>query len=605
MHQLELNGREPALAPAHPRRVPYLAAAVAALIFMPLTQGRAAETVDLTDELDSGGKLIPEQVAYDARFYDLNLTIDPQAKTVGGVVTVRAKVVAPLKQLVLDLDKRFTVSAAKLVQGRKPLQFARREGRLWIDLPRSYQPKETVEVAVTYSGQPRVAPRPPWVGGFTWSQTADGQPWIGVSCQLDGADVWWPVKDHPSDEPDEGVALHFTVPEALTVVSNGRFVGTKKNGNGTATWSWRVTTTINTYDVTFNAAPFKSMQQQFTSVSGRTFPVTYWVLPEDYEKGQKLFPELIQHLAWIEKKFGPYPFQSDKYAVVETPYLAMEHQTNISYGNGFDITRMGDFHFIPFHELVHEWWGNLVTASDWRDFWLHESFTGYTEALYVEDLYGINANYEYLARFVRNKLKENQVVAPLEPTSMRAPAQKGYPSWKGIMVLHTLRYVIGDEKFFELLRRQAYPDAKNTKLDGCPQCRNASTAELIKLAESVSGQQLDWFFDLYVRRPELPRLVVEDRGQKLHIRWEVPPGVRFPMPVEVERNGVRQRMAMAGEEIAIDKQPSDVIEVDPDFRVLQVAIPDPDRFGTRGKGPKPDYWDKLNRPQPKPQPANN
>ena len=556
---------------------------------------------------EAGGPLIPEQAAYDARHYDLNLAIDPDRRTISGTVTVKAKVLSPLTQFVLDLDLALKVSSVRILgnTGKKDLHFEHKpfekateaellqgskaqNSRLWINLNREYHAGEILEIAITYAGNLRTATNPPFNGGFTWEKTEQGLPWIGVSCFFEGADIWWPVKDHPSDEPDEGVSLHFTVPASLDVLSNGRFEGKTQNPDGTATHHWRVTTTINTYNVTFNAGPFRKIQENYRSTSGLNIPVTFWVLPEHYEEGKALFPQLIQTIHFFETLLGPYPFQGDKLAVVDTPYLGMEHQTIVSFGmlgrtGNPDPVVFNGFNMLQFHELGHEWFGNLVSASDFRDIWLQETFDVYMTALYFEYQYGKAAYHEYVAS-MNTYAFDHKIVAPLEAKTGRTMffyKDSNYSMSKGFVVLHTLRYLIGDKHFFELLRRQAYPEIPTIEdIKRCSQCRSTSSEEFITLAEEVSGRDLRWFFDLYLRRPELPKLITEDVGDILRIRWDVPEGLHFPMPVEIERNGQRERIVMLNGEAQIKKQASDNIIVDPDFWILRQARPDPDKFGT-------------------------
>lgn len=562
-------------------------------------------------KLDSGGPLIPEQAAFDARHYDLNLTVDPDKQFISGTVTVKAKVLSPLKKLVLDFDATFEVSSIYIAtnRGKKNLAFEYKvkeiestgpassiiesagssskikNSQLWIELDREYQKGETLFVAISYAGTPRKFTNTNAIGnGFIWEKTEDNQHWIGVAGQWSGADFWWPVKDHPSDEPEEGVSLHFTVPDSLEVISNGRFEGKVQNDDGTATHHWRVTTSINTYNVTFNAGPYRKIEYNYRSVSGKTFPISFWVLPENYDEGKKLFPQLIQAMNFIENLLGPYPFQGDKMAVVDVPYWGMEHQTNISYGIKTNLTTYKNMIYngwsmVLFHELGHEWWGNLVSASDWRDLWMHESFDFYTHLLFIRQQWGEAAFHESLARHYRTGV-EQKIVAPMASTSLQTTSPNTSLG-KGVMLLHALHYLIGDELFVELLRRQAYPVTPTLDdVERCGQCRVTSSAEFIALAEKVSRQKLDWFFDLYLRRPELPKLVVEDRGDTLRIQWDVPKGLQFPMPVDIERNGKRERIAMPDGQAVIYKHVDDNIVVDPDFWVLRQAKPNPDAFGT-------------------------
>lgn len=551
-----------------------------------------------TVDTDAGGPLRETQAAYDVRFYELDLEVDPESRSLAGVVRVRARAEAELAGLDLDLDDRFEVAGARRLagpggddaEGGAPLSVEHVGKRLWIPFRAPVAAGDEVTVEISYSGRPREAPNPPWEGGFTWKRTEAGAPWVGVSCQIDGCDLWWPCKDHPSDEPDEGAALAFTVPAGLEVVSNGVLEGIDELEEGRRRFRWRVSTPINTYNVTFNAAPFVELTADYTSVTGEPIPFGYWVLPEDVEKGRALLPELVQHLRFLEELLGPYPFRADKYAVVETPYIAMEHQTAIAYGQIFDSKRMG-FEWIAFHELAHEWWGNLVSASDWRDMWLHEGFDGYTEALYVERLHGLRAYHEYLQRFMRPALVNERPVAPREERSIRQVYYAIPPDYtdvdrdmgaKGALVLHALRYLLGDETFLRLLRRQAYPDPALEAVTDGSHTRITSTDDFLALAEQVSGRELDWFFEVYLRQPALPRLIVEAEGDRLALRWEVPDDLSFPMPVDVHASGEVVRVAMAGGRGELALAAGAEFEVDPDFWVLRVEAPDPDRFGTLG-----------------------
>jgi len=563
----------------------------------------AAEKTSLppraTVDTDAGGPLTPEQAAYDVRFYELDLRIDPDARTIGGSVTLTARMVAPAGRIRLDLDDRFTVASVERGAGdtAAPTPFTHEGKVLWVDLEPAPRIGDELVLKVRYSGSPREAPNPPWEGGFTWSTTADGRPWIGVSCQIDGSDLWWPSKDHPSDEPDDGALLRYTVPGSLEVVANGRLEGVSTNDDGTRTWEWRVTSPINAYNITFNAGPFHRIWRDYQSVTGETFPVSYWVLPEHSEEAGKLFLEMLRHLRFLEETLGPYPFRGEKLGVVDAPYLGMEHQTAITYGGSFDMSRFG-FRFVAFHELAHEWWGNLVSASDWRDFWLHEGFDGYTEALWVEEQLGPAAYREYLTRYFRAAIVNERPAAPREERSLRHVYRARPPAYTstdidayatGALTLHTLRYVMGDEPFFTLLRRWAYPtDAARRATDGS-QTRIVSTDDFQALAEEIAGRPLGWLFDVYLRQPVLPRLESRVDGGRLHLEWVLPDGLPFEMPVEV---GVgvgkeRVRVSMEGGKGSIPWPGDAPPDLDPDAWILREAVPDPDRYGTIGTGTAP------------------
>jgi Aminopeptidase N len=419
---------------------------------------------------ETGGPLMLEQAAYDVQSYDVSLNVDPKTKSISGTTVMTAKTVIPTDVIVLDLDTPYIIS--KVTDGTTDLKYKRKGGKIWIWFPFSKQDGDEIKTAITYSGIPREAPRPPWVGGFMWKQTKDGSPWISVALQNDGADLLFPCKDHPSDKPAR-VAVHVTVPEPLMAVSVGKLQGSTKNADGTVTWNWLMTNPVANYSIIFDAAPYKVIEDSYKSVSGDTIPVYFYVLPEDYDKGAGLVAELKKYTAYYEKYLGPYPFRSQKMGMVETPHLGMEHSTHIAYGNQFKYNADGT-DWLLLHEFGHEWWANLVTAADWKDFWLHEGFQSYMDTLYQEHLHGKDAYLKAMQARVK-RLRNTQPVAPREAkiayqVYMEAPdytQSDGDIYDKGALFLHTLRYLIGDDAFFRALHHMAYPTKEmETYTDG-------------------------------------------------------------------------------------------------------------------------------------------
>jgi aminopeptidase N len=367
--------------------------------------------------------------------------------------------------------------------------------------------------------------------------------------------------------------ISVTVPAPLVCASNGRLEGVDENADGTRTWRWHVTTPISNYTVALNIAPYVTIEREYTSVAGDTFPVTYWVLPEHRAQGEQLMEQILAHLRFFEARFGPYPFRADKYGVVETPHLGMEHQTIIAYGNEYRDNEWG-FDWLHHHEFAHEWFANLVTAPDWNDFWIHEGFATYAQNLYVEELHGAAAYRKSMAD-IRPRILNRRAVAPREPRTSGEmyfldldvpPGQRQSDSdiyFKGAWILHTLRWLLGDEDFALFLHRAAYPDpALEATTDGSA-CRFATTDDLLAIAEDVSGRDLDWFFELYLRQPELPGLEVETADGALRLRWRTPTDLPFPMPVEVRVGEELVRVEMPGGEATVELPAGAEVEVDP------------------------------------------
>jgi aminopeptidase N len=526
---------------------------------------------------DSGGVLMAEQAAYDVKHYDLAMSVNPAEKSIKGVLTVKAEIVKPLERFVLDLDTPLTVESAVLVNGKKAeaLKFERRGGKIWIDFPKTQKAGKIVDVKVVYSGKPRVAPNPPWVGGFVWSQTKDGQPWFATAVQNDGADLWFPVKDHPSDKADT-FAMHFTVPEPLVAASNGRLQSVVKNADGTRTFNWFLSNPISNYNIALNVAPYKLIDDKMQSSAGDTIPIAFYILPESYEKGQELINKTKDYVRFFEDYLGPYPFRADKLGIAETPHLGMEHQTITAYGNEFRYDADG-VDTLMFHELGHDWWANLVTARDWKDFWIHEGFQSFMDALYKEKLHG---NRDSFIKSLPNRIKFTKNVKPVAPREARTTVEMYLlpPDYtksdndiygKGALVLNSLRGLIGDQSFFRSLRKMAYPDPKMEKITNGKQTRLVDTDEFIEIAEKESSKELDWFFEVYVRQPALPKLIEERKANQLTLRWETVNNMPFPLPVEVKIGNQIKRVEMTNNTAIISLPQNDQYEIDPNGWLLR------------------------------------
>ena len=500
----------------------------------------------------SGGVLMYEQAAYDVQNYDITAQIFPDKQAISGSTIINAKIISPTDWFVFDLDTPYKISDVSYKNGLfvTALDFKRKDGKVWAKFPKMKQTGEVVSIRVSYAGKPRVAPNPPWIGGFMWKKTADGSDWIVNAQQNDGGDLWYPIKDHPSDEPNE-VSLHITVPENLYVASVGKLQNIKQNDNKTKTYNWKMSNGINNYNVVLNIANYRILEQNYKSIDGIIFPIKFYALPENTEKAKDIVQQTAKFLDFYEKYLGPYPYRAEKLGIAETPHLGMEHSTIIAYGNNY---KKGDdgFDWLMLHELGHEWWGNMVTASDWRDMWIHEGFQSYMDTLYVEELKGQDAYFSAMKKRVGG-LKNVQAVAPREPRFAyqiyyQAPdytKSDGDIYSKGALILHSLRYLIGDEAFFKGLRKMAYPiKVMETYTDG-RQNRFATTDDVKQIFEEESKQDLDWFFEVYLRQPELPALIgsVVEKN-KTQLRWETPNDLPFPMPIDLEINGETKRIIM-------------------------------------------------------------
>ncbi len=528
---------------------------------------------------ETGGPLMFEQAVFDVQSYDIELKADPKAKSLTGTTTMTALTVIPTNVIVLDLDPPYTIS--KLTDGRTDLKYERKGGKIWIWFPMTKQVGEEFKTVISYSGTPRVAPNPPWIGGFMWAKTPGGADWISVALQNDGADLLFPCKDHPSDKPETAI-MRISVPDPLVAVGPGRLDGVSKAG-GFTTYTWRMSEPIANYSLVFDAAPYRVIKDSVKSITGHMIPIEFYILPESYDKGPKLIEETKKYNAFYEKYIGPFPFRTEKLGIVETPHLGMEHSTHLAYGNKFRYNEDG-YDWLQLHEFGHEWWANLVTASDWRDFWIHEGFQSFMDTLYLEHLGKKDAYFE--AMKVRAKGTRNmQPVAPREPkisyqVYLQGPdfiKSDGDIYGKGAVVLHTLRYLIGDDAFFRALRRMAYPRKEMESMTGGRQQRLVNTDDFLTIAEEESKMELDWFFEVYLRQPKLPKLINEmvsdnrkgGNGWIVNLKWEIPNDLPFPMPVDVVVDGKIQRVEMKNGTATIDVTGSRPV-IDPKGWILKV-----------------------------------
>lgn len=516
--------------------------------------------------LDSGGPLDPAQAAYDVRHYALDVRVDPAARTIAGRATVTFAAVAPLARVVLDLDRRLDVARVE-VDGR-PAPFRHRRGRLRVDLAAPLAPGARGAVSVDYAGSPKVSAAPPWLDGFVWQTTADGSPWVALSTQVDGADLWFPVKDHPSDEPDEGMTIELTVPAGLVGLANGAKTGERANGDGTVTSFWRVHYPINAYLVTMNVAPYVAVEERYRGADGTLdLPMTFWALPEHARQARAMWRAAPAVLADFARRFGEFPFVDDKIAMVEAPLLGMEHQTLIAYGDDFVVDPSGIDETLV-HELAHEWWGNAVSVADWDDFWIQEGFATYAEALWVETLRGAAAAGAYLEAKRPDIAHRQPLVAGRPRTAGEAYDDDIYV--KAAWVLHSLRWQIGDDAFHELLRRFAAPPYRYATV---------TRDDLAALAEELAGAELDWFWARYLRRADVPTYTRARRGattgavatgsaaatESVCFAWDTP-GFALALPVRVD--GELVRLAMPGGRGCLDAPAGAVVEVDTAGRIL-------------------------------------
>ncbi|MES2338739.1 MAG: M1 family metallopeptidase [Pseudomonadota bacterium] len=518
----------------------------------------------------SGGPLDLDQAKLTLDTVDLAIEVFPAREAIAGVATLNFIAKQAVTRLPIDLDRNLPVSAISIDgQPLKPAAWSNPDGRLMIMPPSRIPAGARFAVRITYGGTPRVAVRAPWDGGFVWSKTKDGLPWIATAVQGEGCDLFWPCIDSPTFEPTRA-DLHITVPKGLKAPSNGVLRGVDTLPDGRSTWNWSAKhPTI--YGISLNIGPYEEIKGTYRSRFGNSFPMYYWYLPGEAEQAKGLFAEFAPTLDFFESWIGPFPFADEKLGVVETPHLGMEHQTINAYGNGYKKAPEG-FDWLFQHEFAHEWFANQLTVADWDDFWLHEGYGAYMQPLYGKWREGDG---RYTAMMLKSRegiANKAAIVSGKSRTEEDVyDADKGGPGGdvytKGSWMLHTLRNLIGDRAFFEVTRRAVYgrPDPK----PGNFVPRFSSSREYRAIVDQVTGADYGWFFDVYLNEAALPELVQTRTGNTLTLAWKTPRNLPFPMPVEVEVDGKLTRLAMTGGRDTLTVPEGAHVVADPMARILK------------------------------------
>jgi aminopeptidase N len=478
------------------------------------------------------GSITKERAWWDLKYYHLDIKVNPADSTIVGSNTVRYQVLQEYNRMQIDLQKPMEIY--KIIQEGKELKFEREGNVFFIQLTAPQKKGDTKELVVFFGGKPKVAVNPPWDGGITWKKDANGNPFIASSCQGLGASVWWPNKDHMYDEV-ENMRISVNVPGNLTDVSNGRLESVKKLKDGTKTYNWYVANPINNYGVNINIGDYVSFSEKYKGEKG-DLDCSYYVLRDNLAKAKIQFKEVPRMLKALEDWFGPYPFYEDSYKLVEAPYLGMEHQSSVTYGNDFkngykgrDLSGTGwglKFDFIIIHESGHEWFANNITYKDIADMWIHESFTNYSESLFVEYFYGKNAGFEYVRGVRKNIQNDIPIIGKYDVNSEGS----GDMYYKGANMLHTLRQIVNnDEKWRGILRG----------LNSTFYHQTVTTKQIEDYLSQSVGMDLTTFFNQYLRSIEVPTLEYFFKGNSLTYRW-INCVSGFNMPVKVTLNGTEQ-----------------------------------------------------------------
>lgn len=484
------------------------------------------------------GTLSSFRSCYDVTFYDLNLKVTPSNQSISGSNTIHFTATQTFRKMQVDLFAGMEIT--RISQNSKQLNYFRDGDAVFINFEKPQISGKKYAIRIDYRGKPTIAKNPPWDGGFTWRKDRDNKDWVTVSCEGIGASLWWPNKDHLSDEPDS-MKITCSVPKGLICVANGNlrhqkdFTETKEKKNqDTATerdftqFEWFVSYPINNYNVSLNIADYANFKDEYIASDGSKLDLDYYVLKANLEKAQKQFQQVKPMLACYEKYFGKYPFWNDGYALVETPYWGMEHQSAVAYGNNYKNNAFG-FDFIIIHESGHEYFGNSLSCNDHAEMWIHESFTTYMETLYVECLQGYEKSIEYILG--QRKLMKNKVPL-IGPMGVNYSNPDSDIYFKGTWMLHTIRNIVNNDKiWFEALKALTEKYKRS----------NVTTEQIISFLSSKTGVNLSPYFNLYLRTNIIPNVEYEliDKGSETELRYRwtgESPDFAFPIKAGYDLN---------------------------------------------------------------------
>ena len=479
------------------------------------------------------GDLLPERTCYDVKHYLINMDIDVDKKYIKGFVDIRASAEENFTSLQFDLARKMKLNGVYYLD--QTLKTTRKKDAVFVEFP-NVNKGDNFTFRIDYEGRPLEAKKPPWDGGFVWEKDKKGRPYVSVACEGDGAGLWWPLKDHIADEPDDGATMTFTVPEELFCVSNGRLLDISSDiKNKKKSYTWSVNNPINNYNISVQLGHYVSVQDTINR-NGLTDTLNHYVLDYHEEVARNHFKQAKTVIRFFEKYFGDYQWWDDGYKLVEVSYLGMEHQSAVTYGNNWDNWRgtrswtskyYGIVDGLLFHETAHEWWGNSVTAIDPAHMWIHEGMAVYSEAMFIEDQLGYNVMVDFLLdkrKGIKNKVP---IVGPRNQNYWAF----GDSYIKGAWIMHTLRHVIdNDETWFNILKSFAVDNAKG----------HVSTEDFLNYVIHNTGYNYQIIFYQYFYTHKPPTLEYYQDGTQFFYRWDAVSG--FNMPIDINVNGLERRI---------------------------------------------------------------
>lgn len=520
-------------------------------------------TKNFTRQDSLRGTITPERAWWNLTYYHLNISVNPDKKFINGKNTVQYKVLKPHKTLQIDLQSPLKIT--KVIQNGKKLKVISEGNAHFIHLKDIQTIGSINSLDIYYEGHPKTAKRAPWDGGFSWKKDNNGNHFVATSCQGLGASVWWPNKDHMYDEVDS-MAISVRVPKNLMNISNGKLRKIEQHKNNTTTYHWFVNNPINNYGVNVNIGDYVHFSEKYDGEDGK-LDMDYYVLRDNLDKAKKQFKDAPKMMKALEHWFGKYPFYEDGYKLVEAPYLGMEHQSSVTYGNqymngylGRDLSGTGwglKFDFIIIHESGHEWFANNITNKDIADMWIHESFTAYSENLFLDYYYGKKASKEYIIGTRKSIQNDIPIIGQYNVNSEGS----GDMYYKGANMLHNIRTLINnDKKWRQILR------GLNTVFYH----KTVTTQEIENYIIEQSSLDLVTFFNQYLRTVKIPTFEYKIENDTLSYRWNnIVKGFNMPINILVDK---KLQQLKPTENWQTKTITSNVIKVDDNFYVNSKEI---------------------------------
>lgn len=473
------------------------------------------------------GSITPQRAWWDLVHYDLSVEVMPESKTIIGTNVMTYKVLNEgTNELQIDLQAPMELTA--VMQDGHSLDVRSEGNAYFIQLENPQREGELKKISLSFEGKPRIAKNPPWDGGITWKKDSNGKHFIASSNQGIGASVWWPNRDHPADEVDS-LDMHVTVPKDLVDVSNGRLVHIDTDAT-TKTYHWTVKNPINNYGVNLNIGDYVNFSEVYKGEKG-PLDMSYWVLKEDEEKAREQFKQAPMMMEAFEHWFGPYPFYEDSFKLVQAPYLGMEHQSSVTYGNRFkngylgrDLSGTGEglkFDFIIIHEAGHEWFANNITNKDVADMWIHEGFTSYSENLYLDYHFGKESAATYTIG-TRDKIRNDR---PMIGTYNVDKEGSGDMYYKGANILLTLRTIAQDDDLWRATLRGLSKEFYH---------QTTTTAAVENYIANALNLDLTPFFNQYLREKDIPTFEYKIDKKEMHYRFNnTIQGFTMPLRIKI------------------------------------------------------------------------